>query len=601
MATTGAVISGESRGEAPLTFRALSPLQRTRPLIETLHARLQRSRVEPWMLALGGILLLALGLRLWGIKYGLPFAYQIDEERIYVRKAVRMLDSGSLNPHYMHNPPLLTYLLEGIYAAGYGGSKAHRLIGDVPGRGSLFLIARVVVALIGTAAVWLIFVAGRRLFDRRVGLVAALLLAVAFLPVFYSHVALNNVPAMTAALASLCGTAAILRWGRPRDYVLAGAFVGVAAATKYLDGIVVLPMLTAIALAPRGPDSVPLRRGLLIALGSAIAAFAVCNPFAFIRPAHFLGSLGTQGDVVDQHKFGQDDDGGLPYYLRTFTWGLGWIPALAAIGGGVLLAREDRRRALVLLPAVPLFVIYMGLQTRYFGRWMLPAFPILCLLAAFGAVRGADLLAARVRRPQIAAALTGVAVAALIAQGAVHSVHNDRVLARPHTMNLARDWMLRNVPEDAKVITEPFFANAWNSPWPHAISSPRLLLGGEGAYAGYLSDRLVRAYLRHGYCWVVASSSYWGLALSDDVVGQRARTYYDALSRRGTLRYSASPWGAVDSPGGPGNDKVPFDFDFSYDYYPLAYDRPGPYVQVYELNGPRCSGASDGPPPTAFS
>ncbi len=124
-----------------------------------------------------------------------------------------MLDAGSLNPHYMHNPPLLTYLLQGIYAIRYGGSQAHRLIGDVPDREGLFLIGRVVVALIGTVAVWLAFVAGRRLFDRRVGIVAALLMAVAFLPVFYSHVALNNVPVMaaTAALGSESDRAGILR------------------------------------------------------------------------------------------------------------------------------------------------------------------------------------------------------------------------------------------------------------------------------------------------------------------------------------------------------------------------------------------------------
>ncbi len=546
------------------------------------------------MLALGAIVLLALGLRLWGIKYGLPFAYQIDEERIYVRKAARMLDAGTLNPHYMHNPPLLTYLLQGIYAIRYGGSQAHRLIGDVPDREGLFMIGRVVVALIGTIAVWLAFVAGRRLFDRRVGIVAALLMAVAFLPVFYSHVALNNVPAMTAALASLCGTAAILRRGATRDYVLAGAFVGVAAATKYLDGIVVFPMLTAIVLAPRGPGTLPLHRGLAIALGAAAGAFAICDPFAIIKPAHFVGSLGVQGEVVGQHKFGQDPNGGLIYYLRTFTWGLGWVPAIAAIGGAALLAREDRRRALVLLPVLPLFIVYMGLQTRYFGRWMLPAFPIACLLAAYGAVRAADLIAARLRRPQVATALTAVALAALVAQGAVHSVHNDRVLSRPHTLNLTRDWMLDHVPQNAKLITEPFFANSWNSPWPHAINSPRLLLGGERSYASYLSGRLVRAYLRHGYCWVVASSNYWGLALSDDLVGQRARSYYTALARYGTVRYSASPWGDVNRPGGPGKDVVPFDYDFSYDFYPLAYDRPGPMVQVYELHGGQC-----GPPPIA--
>ncbi len=30
-----------------------------------------------------------------------------------------------------------------------------------------------------------------------------------------------------------------------------------------------------------------------------------------------------------------------------------------------------------------LFLAFMGLQGRYFGRWLLPIFPIACLLAAF--------------------------------------------------------------------------------------------------------------------------------------------------------------------------------------------------------------------------
>lgn len=550
------------------------------------------------MLVLAGILLVALLLRLWGIKYGLPFAYQIDEERIYVRKAVRMLDAGSLNPHYMHNPPLLTYLLEAIFAVRYGGSEAHRLIGDVPDREGLFLIGRVVVALIGTLAVGLTFVAARRFFDRRVGLVAALLMAVAFLPVFYSHVALNNVPATAAALGSLIGTAGILRRGATHDYVLAGAFAGVAAATKYLDGIVLIPMLTAVLLAPRGPEALPLRRGLAVGMGAALAAFVVCNPFALIKPGHFVGSIGTQGDVVGVHKFGQDPDGGLAFYLHTFTWGLGWLPGIAALGGAALLIRADPRRALVLIPVVPLFVLYMGLQTRYFGRWLLPVFPIVCMLAAYAVVRVMDLAATRLRRPQIAVALTTLAAVALAAQSAVHSFHNDRVLSRSHTQNLARSWMLEHVPRDAKVFTEPFFANSWNAPWPHAISSPRLLLGGELPFARYLSDRLVRSYLRHGYCWVVASSNYWGLALSDKLVGDRARSYYAALERHGTVRFSASPWGDVGRPGGPGKDVVDFDFDFTYDFYPLSYDRPGPMVQVYRLQGGACGGATVTQPPS---
>jgi hypothetical protein len=67
-----------------------------------------RLGLQRWMLALAGILLLALLLRLWGIEYGLPFAYQIDEERLYVRNAVGMLSAGSLDPNYFHNPSTAT-------------------------------------------------------------------------------------------------------------------------------------------------------------------------------------------------------------------------------------------------------------------------------------------------------------------------------------------------------------------------------------------------------------------------------------------------------------------------------------------------------------
>src|SRR3954451_18920070 len=305
------------------------------------------------MLILGGIVLLGLVLRLWGIKYGMPFAYQIDEERIYVRKAARMLHAHSINPHYQHNPPLFTYLLELIYLVRYGTSGAYNLLGAVPGRETLWEIGRVCSALIGTVGVWLTFVVGRRFFDIRTGLVAAFLMAVAFLPVFYSHVALNNVPAMTASLVALIGAAGIIKRGARRDYVIAGIGIGLAAATKYIDGIMVVPVIGAALVAPR-PEGVTRWKELGIAAATALGCFVVLNPMALILPAHFIGSLGTQESVVGQHKFGQSSSGALETYLRSFTWGLGWAPALAALGGAALLFVKDRRRAAVLLPVIPL-------------------------------------------------------------------------------------------------------------------------------------------------------------------------------------------------------------------------------------------------------
>ena len=89
--------------------------------------------------------------------------------------------------------------------------------------------------------------------------------------------------------------------------------------------------------------------------------------------------------------------------------------------------------------------LFMGTQDRFFARWLLPVYPLLCLLAAYGAVLLATgrSSASAAPRPAWAAALAGVL---LCAQGLVFAIHNDVVLARADTRQLARDWMVENVP-----------------------------------------------------------------------------------------------------------------------------------------------------------
>ena len=550
--------------------------------------------IGPWGLALGGIIVAGLLLRLWGIKYGLPFGYQIDEERTYTRNAVQMLDRGSIDPAYFQNPPLYAYLLEVVFAVSHGARDAAATLGSIPGRGDLFLIARIVSALIGTLAIWLIAVATRRFFGKETALIAAALMAVAFLPVFYSHVALNNVPAMTAGILALFGAAGILNRGRTRDFVIAGIGVGIAAGTKYTVGAMIVPVLIAAALSPGGREVARRIRGVAVSrrLQGAVltcfcaaVSFAVANPYIVLTPARVVRAMGTQGRVVTETKYGQDPNGGLLFYTESWTWTVGWIPALAAVAGAVLLFRRDRRVAWVLVPVVPIFIVYMGWQTRYFGRWMLPVLPIVLMLASYAGWRAIEEV--RRRRPSLAVAGTAVVVAALCAQSLVHSVHNDRVLSRPHTLNLARDWMIEHIPEDAGVVTEPLQAPSWHSPWERGRSSLQSQYDSR-KYAEYLDRGLVDDYREAGYCWIVASSNYWGLTLNDAQEAGDARAYYETLARESDLVFAASPWGPVDSPGYIDDDEVAFNFDFTYDFYPLAYDRPGPRVHIYRLRGGEC-------------
>lgn len=136
-------------------------------------------RIAP-SLAPISILLGAAALRLWGVRHGLPYAYNVDERAHYVPQALDVA-RGDLNPSYFINTPAFTYLLGIVYFAAFGSAAPRRFATDPE---SVLLIARLLSAALGVASVAATLAAGRAWFDRRTGLLAPGVMAVAFLPVF---------------------------------------------------------------------------------------------------------------------------------------------------------------------------------------------------------------------------------------------------------------------------------------------------------------------------------------------------------------------------------------------------------------------------------
>ncbi|HXB65921.1 MAG TPA: glycosyltransferase family 39 protein [Solirubrobacteraceae bacterium] len=579
-----------------------------------------RGRGRLVALALAAVLAVALGLRLWGIRQGLPYAYNSDEDAHFVPRAIGMLTLG-WNPHYFANPPAYTDLLRIVFALWWGGRTgvSHTFAIDPA---AVFTLARVCAALLGTAAVWLLYAAGARLLDRGVALLAAALEAVAFLPVFYAHLALNDVPTLAPLTLSLVGTAGVLRKGRARDYAIAGVGLGLGCATKYTAGIVLLPLLGAAAAqyldSPRAarrvateagghapPARIPVSAGLVLAGAAALAAFLIANPYSLLDFHAFEQGLAHQSSLSGeaQGKLGAPREGGFLYYLWSLTWGLGWVPAIAALAGAVLIWWREPKLGWVLVPAPVLFLIFMGSEGRYFGRWLLPIFPILCLLAAFAALTLARALA---RGGRLQPAFVALAALALCAQGIVYSVHSGLVLSRADTRNLARVWMVAHVPAGAKVVVEPIVPDEWVQDVGHPtlsvpdgdrwvkyeslhsrITPSGALTTGEGHtvslenYELTLAPSLIGYYEREGYCWVVGGSQESGRAFADPGRAPLAVAYYRALARAGEVVHRVSPYS-------PGAHPPAFNFDWSFDYYPLAYSRPGPEVVIHRLRGGRC-------------
>jgi hypothetical protein len=582
---------------------------------------------------LGIVLGLAFGLRLWGIKQGLPYVYDVDEYGHFVPVAVRMFGHG-LNPHYFVNPPALTYLLHVVFGVWFGvlrlgsHSSVAREYALHPER--LFLLARVVVALLGTASVWLLYLVGARLFNRAVGLLASAVMAVAFLPVFYGHLALNDAPTLVPLTLSLLGTAGVLRRGRRRDYLLAGIGLGLAAATKYTAGVMVLPLLAAAVT--RYLDGRPggdrrsgvdgsqadaggrpstgrdAALGVGIALVAALSAFLIANPYSVLDFHAFRSELELQSNYTEMSRAswtGGPSQGSFVYYLWSFAWGLGWVPALAALGGAVTIWRKHSRLGWLLVPVAVLYLAFLSLQGRYFGRWLLPIFPIACLLAAYFSLELAGWVTRRAPRLH-GARVTFIAlvVLALSVQGLIYSIHSDLVLSRTDTRNLTRAWVVAHIPAGARIVVEPVVPNAWldgtGSLAPGHVrwvkySTLRLILNPSTGrpepphrtvllenYERTLGPALIPYYEQHDYCWVISGFTQSGRAFTDPKALPDAIAYYRALAQQAQVVYQASPYA-------PSQGPVPFSFDWTFDYYPLAYDRPGPVMTVYRLHGGRCA------------
>jgi hypothetical protein len=555
-----------------------------------------------WIVAglLGPIVVAGLALRLRNIGYGLPYVYNYDEASHFTNRAVGMLNGG-LDPDYFQNPSGLTYLiyalmrvqyvaLGGIFPLQYHGVGAQLALDPTP----IFKSARVLVAVLGMLGVVATFEVGRRLWNARVGLVAAALLAFAFLPVTYSRIAVTDVGTFLPIAVAFYGVLRIHDRGRLTDYLLAGAGTGFAIGFKYTAGLIVLPAVLAAVVRIWNDHGTALlkRRDIwfLLAGGAALVlCFFLTTPYFFIRPVTAIYQLKQQANAAgDEIKLGQGQEGGFVYYLKTFGWGFGYAPFVAVLAGAAIEARRNWFRALLIVLFPVALYLYMGTQTRYFGRWLLPIYPILALLAGVAVVRVAELLPGR---RWVAAVAAGALCLVLLAQSLAADLRTTSLEGRADTRQLARDWLVAHYPKKLRVVVEPGVPTQYYRLQDGRLGGPRQFAnrfvrdlrrgivydapdGATLAYAQTLSPDLIDTYRQTGYCLVMTMSVIRGRAENAQVPD--ALAYYRRLQRESDLVYHASPYK-------PGRAPVPLHFDFSYDYYPTAYQRPGPDVDVYRL------------------
>ena len=376
-----------------------------------------------------------------------------------------------------------------LYLLKLSGHLLHPLWPDAESFNGLTIIGRIWSALFDLGTVLLAFLAARRLYGVAAGLLASSLLALTVLDIQLAHFYASDTLLTFFLMLTLYLALRVLELPSRGRALVMGAAAGLAMACKVSAAPVLLPVGLACLLGgyPATGGSSDSTRGTrwyspitaaTLAILASLFTFLLFQPYVLLDPQPFLRDIQNEGDMVRGVTI-------LPYtiqYLRTpqvvyqvgtlFFWTAG--PALTVavlVGLAAFLVRLVRRPALGewILAAwlVPYLAINLSFQVK-FARYMLPAMPLLVILAA-GAV--AALLARSVGLPGESRLMArfvrcaGPAVLVLVLVGTVvQAVAFLSIYSRDHSRVTASRWIYDNIPRGATLSAEH-----WDDPLPLAL------------------------------------------------------------------------------------------------------------------------------------
>lgn len=428
-------------------------------------------------LALPLLLAAALAFRLYGIDWDGGHLYHPDERAILTHTYDLALppldnlgvlfdaDESPLNPRWFPYGTLPIYALKALQVALSPVVDLDLV--------ELSKVGRVLSALADTATVAVVYKLGLLLFSRRVGLLAAGLTATAVLHIQLGHFFAAETFQTLFIVSSLYFMVQVVRHGRLRDSLWAGAFVGLAMATKVSSAPIVLPLALAHVFAAwrqapvyAVPFDVPSAwRRMTVAMagsfGVAAAAFIVTEPYALLDSGRYIADVMEQSEVVRRirdYPYTRQYVDTIPFVYHAWqlvVFGLGPPLGLVALAGLVwagvkVLWRGGFELTLLLSFLVPLLLIN-GLLEVKFLRYLLPATPLMIVLGVAMLFWAVDWL--RERAPSLARwAVAGIAV--VVAATALYALGYSAMYAVPHPADRASAWLNENAPEGSLLLKE---------------------------------------------------------------------------------------------------------------------------------------------------
>lgn len=400
------------------------------------------------------------------------------------------------------------------------------------------LMGRGISATLGILTVWVVFAIGRHLAGIWTGVLSAGFLAFCAGHIQQCHFYTVDI---TLAFWTTLGVYLILKLPSKRTapYLVCGLACGMAAGTRLMAGMLCLPFLLAHVWQAQAPEQAGDRhrarrkssgnriaagvlslwtrlkgaftpRALLCA-GVVVAVAVICEPL-LLKPGEFLSSKDMRNFLPSMRVakgetiriWGLYDFSTTPYLFfvtHLFRYALGTPLEVAALCGVALAVwKRDREWWVLLAWLAPYFFMVGGLHTKPV-RYTTPMQPLMAVMGAWACMEAAGWIRTRLNRAWVYA----LPVVLVIVPTAAYGIATSRVY-RSSSRFEAAEWIRRNVPEGAGVLTERGgYPTSWMAPadrYKRKLDEAAWFLTADGnlpyeAHVEFIQNRLA------GMDWIV--------------------------------------------------------------------------------------------------
>ena len=411
------------------------------------------------------LLIVAAGaaVRFYNLGWGAPYYhFHIDEHFVFagaieIRKD--FFSAGQASKFFMYSP-LPMYILIGVMEVWEAIAGPLDLADKTDGT-HFMIMGRAISAAFGTATIPLVYLIAARVSGRTAGLIGAALTAAGVLHLRDSHFFSVDVSLTFFSVLAWLAMIHMATHGSTRSYVYTGLAIAGGLLCKYSAAFLLPIALLAHLLAPGRPERTAsfqvwfrwLMRGAIPGI-VAVLTFLALDPFILLSFDKFRADIAElvtgpmSGDI--RAIWGAQFTNIQPrtfWFTNILWWGLG--PAFeiwALVGMGWLLWRRDK--VALMAAAFPIiYYIVAGRTILPFARYGVPLVPALAVTAA---ALSADLLARPAWR-RIGQVATAVVLAATVLYAAAYM----NVFIKPDARLEASEYLLRRVPEGARILVEP--------------------------------------------------------------------------------------------------------------------------------------------------